>query len=274
VAFAFFVVNGFPMKTSDQIETCVDLIRDAKRIAALTGAGISTEAGIPDFRGPKGLYATMKVDPNLVFEIGHFRDEPGYFYRFAAAFIETLQTIQPTFSHRFLTRLEEDGRLLGIVTQNIDGLHQKAGSINVIELHGSFANSVCMNCGKTRMGLSLDWWAGAMAKGTIPPVADCSLCGGTIKPDVVFFGEPVTRMPEAEALVRSADLLLALGTSLTVYPAALLPQIARCPMIVVNQGRTGLDPAPDRIIVNMALDEFFNSIAESLGMQANASSEA
>ena len=131
------------MKPPDSIETCAEWIRNARRIVALTGAGISTAAGIPDFRGANGLYTTIEVDPDLVFEINCFRRDPGYFYRFAHGWMEKIRTIQPTFTHRFLSSLEKENRLSGIVTQNIDGLHQKAGSVQVTELHGSFESGVC-----------------------------------------------------------------------------------------------------------------------------------
>jgi NAD-dependent deacetylase len=260
------ILDDLMKPANSAIETCAEWIGNSRRIVVLTGAGISTEAGIPDFRGPNGLYTTMKVDPDIVFEIGHFQEEPGYFYRFAREFVETLQTIQPTFTHRFLARLERDGKLSGIVTQNIDGLHRKAGSERVIELHGSFGSAVCVDCGNRRTGLTAEWWIESMTEGALPPVVDCSLCGGTLKPDVVFFGEQVPRMPEAENLVRSADLFLALGTSLTVYPAAALPCQARCPIVVVNLGGAAIDPTRNHLVVDGSLDTFFQSIAKTLGI--------
>src|SRR5436190_166965 len=114
-----------------QANQCAKLIRDAKSIVVLTGAGISTNAGIPDFRGPKGLYITRKYDPDKIFDVQFFYHDPKPFYEFARDFITLEETIQPTSAHRFLVKLEKTGKLKGIVTQNIDALHQKAGSKNI-----------------------------------------------------------------------------------------------------------------------------------------------
>ena len=127
---------------------CAELIRKARSVVALTGAGISTAAGIPDFRGPKGLYVTRRYDPEKVFEIDWFHRQPRYFYEFSRDFVATVKDIQPTFTHRFLAELEANGRLTGVVTQNIDILHQLAGSHTVLELHGSYRSATCTDCGK------------------------------------------------------------------------------------------------------------------------------
>jgi len=125
-----------------------DMLLRAKKVAALTGAGLSTAAGIPDFRGPKGLYVSRRYDPEKVFEIGWFRRDPRYFYAFALDFATMACSIRPTFSHSFLHVLAERGILSGIVTQNIDLLHQEAGSEHVIALYGSFGSACCLKCGK------------------------------------------------------------------------------------------------------------------------------
>jgi NAD-dependent protein deacetylases, SIR2 family len=207
------------------------LLSSSSSIVALTGAGISTSAGIPDFRGPSGIYAARQYDPEKVFEISHFLFDQKPFYDFAKEFLNGLKKVEPTFAHCWLSKLEETGRLKGIITQNIDGLHQRAGSKNVLELHGSFQKSCCMKCGRT---FSLEEFEKIMPK-------RCS-CGGIIKPDIVFFGEPVKHFYEATELARNSDLFLVIGSSLTVYPAAYFPTIAEGPIVIVNKGKILDDP--------------------------------
>jgi NAD-dependent deacetylase len=126
---------------------CAEMIRQAERIVVLTGAGISTAAGIPDFRGPKGLYVTRRYDPERVFNIESFKREPGPFYEFTRDFMSVLDTIEPTFTHYFLAELEAEGKVCALITQNIDVLHQQAGSRAVIPLHGGYWTSHCLVCG-------------------------------------------------------------------------------------------------------------------------------
>ena len=134
------------MKADD--EAVAGLIRQAGRIAVLTGAGISTTAGIPDFRGPRGLYVTRQYDPEKTFDITYFDRDPSYFFAFARDFVQLVERVQPTFTHRFLAAMEEGGKLDAVITQNIDGLHQKAGSKRVIEVHGSVRHGHCRKCGR------------------------------------------------------------------------------------------------------------------------------
>ena len=244
---------------------CAKIIRDAKSLLVLTGAGISTAAGIPDFRGPRGLYVTRRYDPEKVFEIGAFRREPQYFYEFSRDFVTEVKDIRPTFTHRFLADLERKGPLRGIITQNIDMLHQLAGNRNVIELHGSYRSATCGNCGKNHGELTYDWWEKAMLESGTPPVALCSTCGGVLKPDIVFFGEMVNGFSAAERLIAECDLLLVLGSSLAVSPASFLPTGTQATTIVVNRGEVMLPPAPNRFFVDQDLDAYFRAVAELLG---------
>jgi NAD-dependent protein deacetylase/lipoamidase len=243
---------------------CAKLIRSSRAVVALTGAGLSTAAGVPDFRGPQGLYVTRRYDPEKVFEIGWFRREPQHFYAFSRDFVATVKDVQPTFTHRFLARLEEQGRLLAVVTQNIDLLHQQAGSRSLVELHGSYAAASCGSCGRAFTQLSYAWWQQAMLESPDPPIARCSACGGLLKPDIVFFGELVHGMSEAERLIAGCDLLLVLGSSLQVAPAALLPSATEAPTVIVNQGEVALSEAPQRYFVAAELDDYFRQVAESL----------
>jgi NAD-dependent deacetylase len=242
----------------------VKLIEKSHNIVALTGAGLSTAAGIPDFRGPQGLYITRRYDLEKTFEIRWFKREPQYFYSFAVDFADLLSRISPTFAHIFLARLETSGKLSAVVTQNIDMLHQAAGSRNVIELHGSIASATCMECGKNFMPLNVNWWQRAIAESSCPPVVLCLECHGVLKPDIVFYGEMVHRFEEAQAAVINCDLLLVLGTSLTVYPAASLPGLTDAPVVVVSQGEVSLSPTKHHHVVRADLDEFCRSVANHL----------
>ncbi len=238
---------------------CAEMLMGSGNVVALTGAGISTAAGIPDFRGPHGLYVTRQYDPETVFDIGAFVADPAPFYEFTRDFLGVVDDLEPTFSHRFLASLEEAGILRCTVTQNIDFLHQRAGSQSVISVHGDYWTSRCLDC---NVGLSLDE---LKLKVDAEPVPRCDSCGGLIKPDVVFFGEAVKGMDRAAAAVAEADMLLVLGSSLTVYPAASLPGLARCPVVVVNRGEVGLQPAPNRFFVDADLDAFLGEVAEIMG---------
>lgn len=242
------------------------LLRRARSAVALTGAGLSTAAGIPDFRGPRGLYVTRRYDPEKVFEIGWFRRAPEYFYEFSRDFAGMLQTVRPTFTHRFLAALEKEGRLAAVVTQNIDLLHRQAGSRRLVELHGSYGSALCTGCDLRHEGLDAAWWLQAMASSPSPPVASCPACTGILKPDIVFFGEAVHDFELAESLVADCDLLLVLGSSLRVTPASLLPHVTTAPTVVVNCGAVALAPAPQRYFVDGKLDDYFRTVATGLGL--------
>ncbi len=245
---------------------CADLIGKSRSVVALTGAGISTAAGIPDFRGPKGLYVTKRYDPELVFEIHAFHRQPEYFYEFTSDFANTVRDIKPTFTHGFLAALERAGLLEGVITQNIDILHQTAGSRNVLELHGSYRSATCQSCGKRLDELDYDWWIEAMRNSTRPPVVHCPACAGLLKPDIVFFGEAVNGFTRAEAMVAGCDLLLVLGSSLNVVPASLIPYGTSAPTLIVNRGNVMLPPAPQRYFVDENLDVYFRKVADHLSL--------
>ncbi len=254
-------------RTIDPAE-CAGMIKTARAMAVLTGAGVSTAAGIPDFRGPKGLYVTRRYDPEKVFDISWFDREPRYFYEFSRDFVGVMKKTKPTFTHRFLAWLEQQGHLKGVITQNIDALHSEAGSRQVIELHGSYRFAHCRTCGSRYEGLTYEWWDAGMKKSPEPPIALCSHCAGVLKPDIVFFGEPVHAIAEAQRLVAECDLLLVLGSSLQVTPASLLPHCTTRTTFVVNKGPVTLSPAPHRHFVEADLDFFCREVAEFLGMTA------
>ena len=239
-------------------EECAKKIRNAKHIAVLTGAGMSTAAGVPDFRGPNGLYVTRAYDPETVFEIGYFDSDPKPFYQFSRDFLGMLAGIRPTYTHTFLAGLEAAGRDIGIATQNIDGLHQRAGSRRVYPVHGDYETAHCRKCGAMYSGAAL---RDHMAVRDVPV---CETCQGVIKPDVVFFGENVRHLDEAERLAVQSDLMLVLGSSLTVYPAAALPHSAGGEVVIVNQGPVGMRAGTGVYLADTGLDEFFRAVAEAM----------
>lgn len=232
-------------------------IVQSRSTVAFTGAGISTDAGIPDFRGPGGLYSSGKYDAERVFDIACFRRDPREFYRFSRDLVEILKNLRPTFTHQLLARLEAAGLLEAVITQNIDPLHQQAGSRRVICLHGNYTTSRCLDCARPYGYVEL---LDRMAQAEVPR---CD-CGGVIKPDVVFFGENVQGLQEAMALAQSCELMLVLGSSLVVYPAAMVPQIAGGRVVVINRGEVSLEPSSSRYFVQQGLDEFFKQAAEFL----------
>jgi len=243
---------------------CAEMIRHSRAVVALTGAGISTAAGIPDFRGARGFYVTRRYDPRKTFDISGFRQEPRFFYEFCRDFVGLAKGIRPTFGHQFLVGLERKGKLSGVITQNIDMLHQMAGSRGVIEIHGSCRSAVCTSCRERYEGLTYQWWERVMVESPMPPIACCPLCEGVLKPDIVFFGEVVKGFDEAKRLVADCDLLLVLGSSLQVAPASHLPLETEAPILVINRGEAMLVEAPHRFFVDADLDGFFRQVSVCL----------
>ena len=216
------------------------LIRDAGRVVALTGAGVSVPSGIPDFRSPgSGLWEN--VNPMEVAHIDAFRADPARFWQFYGQRFQTLEGKRPNGAHLALAELERRGALEAVVTQNIDGLHAQAGSREVIEVHGSISHAVCLRCGAREEQAEVRARMAAAADG----VPYCA-CGDALKPDVVLFGEYLDEgaLRRASALAESADVLLCVGSSLEVYPIAQLPQITLAAgghVAVVTIGRTPYD---------------------------------
>ena len=218
----------------------------AERLVAFTGAGISAESGIPTYRGAGGMW--HKYDPARYAEIGQFLEDPSYYWSFFRDVrYPVLRKAEPNAAHRALTRLEERDGLRAVITQNIDGLHQAAGSRRVLELHGNTRRILCMKCGAA-YGMGE---VHRQIETRLPPV--CSACEGALKPDVVFFGEPLPRdvLDEALAESRGCDLLMVVGSSLVVHPAASLPVLAKeggARLVIVNRDPTPLDPLADLVI--------------------------
>ena len=195
-----------------ELETLKKWVEESKRIVFFGGAGVSTESGIPDFRGTDGLYRQkFEYPPEQIVSRTFYLERPEYFFRFYREKMLPLG-FEPNITHKTLARWEREGKLLGVITQNIDGLHQKAGSKRVYELHGSVLRNYCDRCGKSF---------------TAEFVKNCSNipkceCGGTVKPDVVLFEEPLNdeTIEMSIQAIMAADLFIVAGSSLTVYPAA------------------------------------------------------
>ena len=210
------------------------LIRERQPCVALTGAGISTESGIPDFRSPTGIWAD--VDPFEVASLDAFRRDPERVWDFYRARIEMLLQAAPNRAHLALAALEEAGLIAGVVTQNIDLLHSRAGSREVVEVHGSIRSAVCLACGREE---PLEAVRRQLEAGGAPT---CPACGEVLKPGVVLFGEllPADALARATELARSAELMLVVGSSLEVWPVAGLP-LEAASLAIVNVGPTALD---------------------------------
>ncbi len=232
----------------------------------LTGAGVSTASGIPDFRSPEtGIWST--VDPAQVASIEAFRDDPVRFWSFYGERFARLVEARPNEAHLALARLESMGRLHGVVTQNIDRLHAKAGTVLLAEVHGSVDRADCLSCGEVFPGSRV--LAALDASPGIPPECDC---GAPLKPGVVLFGEmlPEVEMDRAVAWAQAADLMIVVGTSLHVWPVAGLPEItleSGGSVAILNASPTPLDAHAvfvDRRPVEESLPRFAESV-QALG---------
>lgn len=216
-------------------------VQSTQRIVSFGGAGVSTESGIPDFRSQDGLYH-QKYDfpPETILSASFFQQQPEEFFRFYRDKMLPIET-QPNAAHKTLARWEKEGRLAAIITQNIDGLHQKAGSQHVFELHGSIWRNHCLRCGKTY---------GPEFIRDHPGIPHCS-CGGFLKPDVVLYEESLDNdcLEGAIQALQNADLLIVGGTSLTVYPAAgLLRYYHGEKLVLINRDETPYDRHADLIL--------------------------
>jgi NAD-dependent deacetylase len=233
------------------------LLRERQPCVVLTGAGISTESGIPDFRSPEGIWAT--VDPLEVASIQAFRRDPERVWAFYRERIHLLLEAEPNRAHLALAELERRGLVEAVVTQNIDTLHSRAGSREVVEVHGSIRSAECPRCLWTEQADDV------LAQLEEHPAPLCPHCGEILKPGVTLFGEllPPGALERATDLARTAGLLLVVGSSLEVWPVAGLPLEARA-FAIVNRGPTALD---DRALlkVDAGAGETLAAVVEALG---------
>lgn len=216
------------------LQTLKQWIQESKHIVFFGGAGVSTESGIPDFRSVDGLY-NQKFDylPEQIISHSFFDKDPAYFFRFYREKMLPLG-FEPNVTHLKLAQWEREGKLDAVITQNIDGLHQKAGSQRVFELHGSVLRNYCVNCGK--------FFSAEYIKNH-PNIPRCD-CGGIVKPDVVLYEEALNAnvLDESIHVIQNADLLIVAGTSLTVYPAAgLLRYYSGHRLVLINRDATPYD---------------------------------
>ena len=241
----------------EKYEALNEIIADSKHIAFFGGAGVSTESGIPDFRSKDGLYNQHDVrfdryQPEYLLSSSCLYNEPKVFFEFYRQKMDA-RHCKPNRAHIKLAQMEAAGRLDGIITQNIDGLHQKAGSNKVWEIHGSTLRNYCDRCGKK--------YEESYIYDSSEAVPHCT-CGGMIRPDVTLYGEslPVEAWERSEALVRQADCLIIGGTSLTVYPAASLARYYTGKyLIIVNRDRTGREDWAD-LTFHESIGEVFSHI--------------
>jgi NAD-dependent deacetylase len=243
-----------------EIDLLMDLLMKSKYIVAITGAGISTNAGIPDFRGPGGLYSREGIPGEKIFNLEYFKENPSLFYEAMPDLLHLFLEAKPTKGHCFLKKLEDLGKLKTVITQNIDGLHKKAGNSYTIELHGNFEKFYCLNCYQEIFEAD-EAYREILNNIESKKTPLCKKCGGIIKPNVVFFGEYVRDLEKALTEVQKADLLLVIGSSLTVYPAATLPSYLddTAKLAIINQMETPYDSK-----AKVVLHEDIDSIAEKL----------
>lgn len=235
-----------------ELETLKQWVRESNQIVFFGGAGVSTESGIPDFRGVDGLYhQKFEYPPEVIISHSFYKRDPAYFFRFYREKMLPLG-FEPNVTHRKLAQWEQEGKLLGVVTQNIDGLHQKAGSQKVYELHGSVLRNYCVLCGK--------FYSAEFVKNH-PEIPRCD-CGGIVKPDVVLYEESLNSntIEAAVDAISGADLLIVAGTSLTVYPAAGLVNYYRGNrMVLINKDVTPFDHQAD-LVFHCGLGEIFEKL--------------
>ena len=234
----------------DNIKALATDIQNAQNIVAFTGAGISAESGIPTYRGEGGLWT--KYDPSKYASISYFLQNPSYYWNFFKDVrYPILKKVKPNKAHLALFEMENIGNLKTVITQNIDGLHQEAGSSLVIELHGTTRTIICTDCSRKYTIRE----AFTKLERQIPPL--CTKCSGILRPDVVFFGEMLDPeiLRDAYASAASCDFLLAVGSSLVVYPAADIPLRAKqagAKLAIINIDSTPLDSVADYVINDAA----------------------
>lgn len=226
----------------ERLNSLRKLINISKNTVFLGGAGVSTESGIPDFRSKNGLYNQKdnefsNYDPEYLLSHSCLMNNPSLFYDFYNKNMDFSET-QPNIVHKKLSELENEGKLSAIITQNIDGLHQKAGSKNVIEIHGTTQTGYCVECGQSCLGEML------FSESCDIPLCTC---GGMLRPDVVLYEEnlPQDAWNKAIEAVNNAELFIIGGTSLSVYPARDLVFYTRCPIVVINRDETEADSYAD-----------------------------
>ena len=255
----------------ESLNQALDLLKNARNVVALTGAGISTPSGIPDFRSDKtGLWSL--TNPFEVATLWAFREHPERFYNWIRPLAKDILNAQPNASHLALTQMQQQGKITAIITQNIDGLHQKANSDTVLEIHGHLRTMSCIDCGYRDKS---DEFLTTFIQSGSPPI--CPRCGSVLKPDVILFGEtlPHDVVVAAQEATLQSDLMLVVGSSLEVMPAADLPALAvrsGSKLIIATLGITPLDHLADVIVrgdVSKTLPWLAKKLSENEGKSAH-----
>ena len=240
----------------NKVEILQKMIDESNNIVFFSGAGVSTASGIKDFRSKDGLYnLKYKYPPEYILSSECFYSQTKDFYDFYRNYMNSLN-IEPNITHKYLKVLEDTGKLKAIVTQNIDGLHTKAGNKNVYEIHGTIYKNHCINCGKYYTAKYI-----FNSKG----IPTCS-CGGVIKPNVVLYGEmlPNDEYNNSILAISNADLLIVAGTSLTVYPASSMINIFKGKyLVIINRDNTSYDNIAN-LVINDNLEDVFNNLMNNI----------
>jgi NAD-dependent deacetylase len=250
------------------LQKCSEIIKHAKKIVVLTGAGMSTESGIKDFRSRTGIY---QMAPEYILSLPYFFKNPKEFYQFATENLYHPEAV-PNKGHEILAKWENEGKSVQIITQNVDGLHQLAGSQDVIEFHGSIKTATCMNCGKNYSTMEIEARFKASEEFFV-----CNHCESTdihdryIKPDVVLFGDrgewfTEEGFQEITDRIQVADCVIVLGTSLQVTPFSIFPSYRgkSAPLIIINKGDTPYDHAPNTYVIQESIGKTLTLIDQSL----------
>ncbi len=248
----------------DDVRKLKELIENSDNIVFFGGAGVSTESGIPDFRSKDGLYNQHdvrfdKYQPEYLLSHSCLVYEPKVYYEFHRQKMDT-RNIQPNNAHKYLAQLEKMGKLKAVVTQNIDGLHQKAGSKVVYEIHGSALRNYCMSCGKE--------YPSDYIFESQEPIPKCS-CGGVVRPDITLYEEglPEDMVSGAIDSISRADMLIIGGTSLTVYPAASFVNYFRGKnLVIINRDKIDVRKAENTLVINRKIGELFAELAKEQGI--------
>ncbi|MFX1557869.1 MAG: NAD-dependent deacetylase [Promethearchaeota archaeon] len=243
-----------------KIQQFAQVIIESKNIVVLTGAGMSTESGIADFRSP-GTGLWEKVNPNEFASIHSYVSDTQKNLKFMLEMGMNIFKARPNKGHKMLTKLQKLGKLKGILTQNIDGLHQKAHTNNIVELHGTANECICMRCKKI---YSITTMINQVLKGKYSP--SCEVCNGLLKPNAIFFGEPLhsDKLRLADEMLMDCDLLIVLGSSLLVYPVAFYPQKALglgAKLAIINIQETDMDRYAE-VVIHDKIGDIFPKIVE------------
>lgn len=255
------------MSLEEKVDKLAELILNSNEIVALTGAGMSTESAIPDFRSP-GTGLWEKVDPYEFASINSYVANTTKNLKFMLETGKAIFRARPNKGHKALTKLQKLGKLKGVLTQNIDRLHHKAKTKNIVEFHGNAYEAKCMTCGTV---YEITYMVNQVMKGNFSP--SCEKCSGMLKPNAIFFGEPLesNTLESADEMLEECDLLLVLGSSLVVYPVAFYPQKAisiGAKLAIINIQETDMDSLAD-VVIYKKIGDVLPEVVSKIGNKIN-----